>query len=82
MSDLFPTIRADRGFSLDFSFLFVEWVGKPLWMWASFLALVIAILSFDLGILHKQNVQEIQCKRCAARTLSVNLRYDGEVAQP
>lgn len=55
MSDLFPTIRADRGFSLDFSFLYLEWVGKPLWMWASFLALVIAILSFDLGILHKQN---------------------------
>ena len=55
MSDLFPTIRADRGFSLDFSFLLVEWLGKPLWMWASFLALVIAILSFDLGILHKQN---------------------------
>jgi tellurite resistance protein TerC len=55
MSDLFPTIRADRGFLLDFSFLLLEWVGKPLWMWASFLALVIAILSFDLGILHKQN---------------------------
>nr|WP_205926007.1 TerC family protein [Rhizobium sp. P38BS-XIX] len=33
----------------------MEWLGKPLWMWASFLALVIAILSFDLGILHKEN---------------------------
>ncbi|AGB75324.1 tellurite resistance protein TerC (plasmid) [Rhizobium tropici CIAT 899] len=35
--------------------LFVEWLGKPLWMWMSFLALVIAILSFDLGVLHKEN---------------------------
>lgn len=40
---------------METSVLFVEWLGKPLWMWASFLALVIAILSFDLGILHKEN---------------------------
>ncbi|NLR98119.1 TerC family protein [Rhizobium sp. P38BS-XIX] len=40
---------------METSVLFMEWLGKPLWMWASFLALVIAILSFDLGILHKEN---------------------------
>ncbi|KPH04537.1 TerC family protein (plasmid) [Rhizobium acidisoli] len=40
---------------MEISFLFVEWLGKPLWMWAGFLGLVIAILSFDLGILHKEN---------------------------
>ncbi len=40
---------------METSLLFVEWLGKPLWMWASFLALVIAILSFDLGVLHKEN---------------------------
>ncbi|OED01395.1 MULTISPECIES: TerC family protein [unclassified Rhizobium] len=40
---------------METSLLFVEWLGKPLWMWMSFLALVIAILSFDLGVLHKEN---------------------------
>ncbi|MCZ7450853.1 TerC family protein [Agrobacterium rhizogenes] len=40
---------------METSFLFVEWLGKPLWMWAGFLGLVIAILSFDLGVLHKEN---------------------------
>ncbi|MER8584768.1 TerC family protein [Mesorhizobium sp. M1338] len=40
---------------MSFSFLFVEWLGTPLWMWSSFFVLVIAILSFDLGILHRQD---------------------------
>lgn len=40
---------------MNLSFLFAEWLGTPLWMWSSFFVLVIAILSFDLGILHKQN---------------------------
>ncbi len=40
---------------MDLSLLFVEWLGTPLCMWSSFFVLVIAILSFDLGILHKQS---------------------------
>ncbi|MBB5577051.1 hypothetical protein GGD50_005700 [Rhizobium paranaense] len=40
---------------MDTSLFFVEWLGTPLWMWAGFLGLVIAILSFDLGVLHKEN---------------------------
>ncbi|MFB2552001.1 TerC family protein [Ensifer soli] len=40
---------------MDFAFLFADWLGKPVWMWASFISLVIAILAFDLGILHKEN---------------------------
>ncbi|WP_348633236.1 TerC/Alx family metal homeostasis membrane protein [Mesorhizobium sp. LSHC420B00] len=51
----FLTTRADRGLPLNLSFLFVEWLGTPLWMWSSFFARVIAILSFDLGILHRQD---------------------------
>jgi tellurite resistance protein TerC len=47
---------------LDSSFLFVEWLGTPLWMWSSFIVLVIAILSFDLGILHKQNKEIGVCE--------------------
>lgn len=40
---------------MEFPFLFVEWLGKPAWMWLSFLGLVGAVLAFDLGVLHKEN---------------------------
>jgi tellurite resistance protein TerC len=34
-------------------FLLLEWVGKPVWMWGGFLAIVLALLAFDLGVLNK-----------------------------
>ena len=34
-------------------FLFVEWLGKPVWMWAGFHVLVAVLLAFDLGVLQK-----------------------------
>jgi len=34
-------------------FLLLEWVGKPIWMWAGFLSIVVALLAFDLGVLNK-----------------------------
>ncbi|MCL6654798.1 hypothetical protein A6R70_21170 [Agrobacterium rubi] len=40
---------------MDQTFFFAVWLGKPLWMWFSFIGLVMAILAFDLGILHKKN---------------------------
>jgi tellurite resistance protein TerC len=40
---------------VEFSFLLVDWLGKPAWMWLSFLAIVVALLVFDLGVLHKDN---------------------------
>ncbi|WP_447930477.1 TerC family protein [Sphingopyxis fribergensis] len=36
-------------------FLFADWLGTPAWFWLSFLALVIALTAFDLGILNKEN---------------------------
>jgi tellurite resistance protein TerC len=36
-------------------FLLAEWVGKPVWMWMGFLAIVFALLAFDLGVLHKDD---------------------------
>ncbi|EGF91404.1 integral membrane protein TerC family protein [Asticcacaulis biprosthecium C19] len=35
-------------------FLFEPIMGKPLWMWASFLAIVVTLLAFDLGVLHRK----------------------------
>jgi tellurite resistance protein TerC len=36
-------------------FLFVLWIGKPLWLWLMFLAIVIALMAFDLGVLNKKD---------------------------
>jgi tellurite resistance protein TerC len=46
---------------MDSSFLFVDWLGQPLWMWLTFIAIVIALLVFDLGVLHRDN-REIEVK--------------------
>jgi tellurite resistance protein TerC len=35
--------------------LLLEWLGKPLWLWAAFLSLVFALLAFDLGVLHRRD---------------------------
>ncbi len=32
-----------------------EWLGKPLWMWKGFLAAVLALLAFDLGVLNRRD---------------------------
>jgi len=46
---------------MEFAFFFVEWMGKPVWMWLSFLAIVMALLTFDLGVLHRDN-REIEVR--------------------
>lgn len=33
--------------------LFGVFLGQPIWMWLGFIALVIALLAFDLGVLHR-----------------------------
>lgn len=40
---------------MDFAFLFIDWLGKPAWMWLGFLTVVAALLVFDLGVLHRDN---------------------------
>lgn len=35
--------------------LLVEAMGKPLWLWLGFIALVLALLVFDLGVLHRRS---------------------------
>ena len=34
-------------------FLLIEWLNKPVWMWAGFLSLVLVLLAFDLGFLNR-----------------------------
>lgn len=50
---------------MDFAFLFIDWLGKPLWMWLAFISIVIALLVFDLGILHRDN-REIEVRESLA----------------
>ena len=33
--------------------LLAEWLGKPAWMWLAFMAVVVALLALDLGVLHR-----------------------------
>jgi tellurite resistance protein TerC len=36
-------------------YLMLAFLGKPLWMWLAFLTLIIVLLAFDLGILHRKD---------------------------
>ncbi|MFN8828556.1 MAG: TerC family protein [Labrys sp. (in: a-proteobacteria)] len=36
-------------------FFLADWLGKPVWMWTAFLGLVIVLLAFDLGVLHRDD---------------------------
>jgi tellurite resistance protein TerC len=42
-------------------YLMIDWLGKPVWMWLSFVGIVIVLLTLDLGVLHK-NQREIEIK--------------------
>ncbi|WP_420564659.1 TerC family protein [Thalassobaculum sp.] len=35
--------------------LFAQVMGEPLWMWLAFLTFVLALLAFDLGVLHRRS---------------------------
>lgn len=46
---------------MEFGFLFYEWLGKPAWMWLAFMGIVVALLTLDLGVLHKKS-REIEAR--------------------
>ncbi len=46
---------------MEFAIFAFDWLGKPVWMWLTFLSIVIALLVFDLGVLHRDN-HEIEVK--------------------
>jgi len=61
--------------------MLVHWMGSPLWMWAAFITLVATILTFDLGVLHKEN-REIGVKeslKLSALYISLGLAFGGWV---
>jgi tellurite resistance protein TerC len=40
---------------METALFFVEWLGKPVWVWLIFVGLVTSLLAFDLGVLHKDD---------------------------
>jgi tellurite resistance protein TerC len=36
-------------------FFAADFLGKPAWVWLGFIGIVIALLAFDLGVLHKDD---------------------------
>ena len=62
-------------------FLFDIVMGKPLWMWFTFIAVVILLLAFDLGIMHRTD-KEIGVKeslKMSAFYIAVALLFGGWV---
>ncbi|MCO5734072.1 TerC family protein [Rhizobium sp. SSA_523] len=60
-------------------FLFVDLLGKPLWMWLTFIAVVLFLLALDLGVLHK-NSREIGIKESFALSgfyIALGLAFGG-----
>ena len=43
-------------------FLVAEWIGKPVWMWLGFHAVIFILLALDLGLLHRDKSREIGVK--------------------
>jgi tellurite resistance protein TerC len=37
------------------TFLFADWLTKPVWMWLMFIGIVAVLLVLDLGVLHKEH---------------------------
>ena len=36
-------------------FFLADFMGKPTWVWLLFVGIVVALLAFDLGVLHKDD---------------------------
>ncbi|HEY0957162.1 MAG TPA: TerC family protein [Roseateles sp.] len=63
------------------TFLNMLWLGMPLWIWLSFMATVLAILAFDLGVMHK-DAHEIGVReslKMSALYIGLGLAWAGAV---
>ena len=56
-------------------------LGKPLWMWLTFLAIVIALLVFDLGVLNKEDheIGIAESLRLSALYIALGIGFSGFV---
>ncbi len=61
--------------------LLLLFLGKPLWMWLLFLTIVIALLVFDLGVLHKEDheIGVAESLRLSGMYIALGLSFAGFV---
>ncbi|MDQ1899487.1 TerC family protein [Paracoccus sp. WLY502] len=61
--------------------LLLAFLGKPLWMWLLFLGVVIALLAFDLGVLHKDSheIGVAESLRMSAMYIVLGVAFSGFV---
>ena len=61
--------------------LFTLFMGTPVWMWLTFLAVVLALLVLDLGLLHKgdQEIGVAESLKMSALYISLGLAFSGFV---
>ncbi len=62
-------------------FLMLDWLGTPVWLWLSFITLVIGLLAADLGLFHR-GAREIGVKESLALSafyISIGLAFGGWV---
>ena len=62
-------------------FLELMWLGKPLWLWLAFLAIVVTLLALDLGVLHKKQreIGVTESLALSAGYISLGLVFGGWV---
>lgn len=61
--------------------LALDWLGKPAWMWLGFISVVITLLAFDLGVLHRHS-REINVRESLALSaiyIGLGLAFGGLV---
>ena len=60
-------------------FLFILFLGKPLWMWLLFVTLVVLLLAFDLGVLNKDDheIGVAESLKLSAMYITLGLAFSG-----
>jgi tellurite resistance protein TerC len=79
MSDFKKTGSPAGVSDVELTFLFADWLGKSAWMWLGFLGIVLALLIFDLGVLHREN-REIEVRESLLLSsvyISLGLAFGG-----
>ena len=61
--------------------LYLIFLGKPLWMWLSFLTIVILLLAFDLGVLNKKDheIGVAESLRLSAFYIMIAIAFGGYI---
>ena len=62
-------------------FLFYEVISKPLWLWLMFMTVVVTLMAFDLGVLHKDDheIGVTESLKLSAFYIGIAIAYGGYI---